>query len=109
STIVIVAEGDKNGGAYNIAKKVKEKFDYYDTKVSILGHLQRGGDPSSFDRVLATRLGYAAVQELLKGSTQCTVGMRGSKVVTTPLSIALNSTEFKLDEELIRIAHVMAI
>lgn len=109
STIVIVAEGEINGGAYNVAKRVKAKFDHYDTKVSILGHLQRGGSPSSSDRVLATRLGYSAVQELLKGSTQCTVGVRGSKVITTPLSEALNSKEFKLDDELIKIASVMAI
>ena len=61
STIVIVAEGDQNGGAYNVAKRVKEKFNFYDTKVTILGHLQRGGRPSSFDRVLASRLGFSAV------------------------------------------------
>ena len=109
STIVIVAEGENNGGAYNVAKRVKEKFDYYDTKVSILGHLQRGGSPSSFDRVLATRLGYAAVQELLKGNTQATVGMRGQNAVATPLSEALNSNTFKLDRELVKIAKVMAI
>lgn len=109
STIVIVAEGEKNGGAYNVANKVKEKFDFYDIKVSILGHLQRGGTPSSADRILATKLGYAAVQEVLKGSAQVTVGIRGSKVVTTPLADAISKTENKLDNELMQIAKIMAM
>ena len=109
SMIVIVAEGDKNGGAYNVAKRVKEKFDFYDTKVSILGHLQRGGSPSSFDRILATRMGYFAVNELLRGNSQGTVGIRGSKITSTSLEEALKGKEFKLDEELITISEVMNI
>lgn len=109
STIVIVAEGEKNGGAYNVANKVKEIFDFYDIKVSILGHLQRGGTPSSADRILATKLGYAAVQEVLKGSAQVTVGIRGSKVVTTPLADAISKTENKLDKDLVKIAKIMAM
>jgi len=109
STIVIVAEGDKNGGAYNVEKHVKEKFDFYDTKVSILGHLQRGGPPSSFDRVLATKMGYYAVQELLQGNNRVTIGIRGNKIVATPLDEALNKSEFKLDDDLVKIAQIMAI
>lgn len=109
SMIVIVAEGDKNGGAYHVAQRVNEKFDYFDTKVSILGHLQRGGSPSSFDRVLATRMGYFAVNELLKGNRSATVGIRGSKIVSTTLEEALRGKEFKLDEELVTISQVMNI
>ena len=109
SMIVIIAEGDKNGGAYNVAKRVKEKFDFYDTKVSILGHLQRGGSPSSFDRVLATRMGYFAVNELLRGNKSATVGIRGSNIVSTSLEEALRSKELKLDEELVTISRVMNI
>ena len=109
SMIVIVAEGDKNGGANNVAKRVHEKFDYYDTKVSILGHLQRGGAPSSADRVLATRMGYAAVNELLNGNTRATVGIRGSAIVTTPLEEALSKKELKLNEDLVEIAKIMAL
>ncbi|HIY75759.1 MAG TPA: 6-phosphofructokinase [Candidatus Sphingobacterium stercorigallinarum] len=109
STIVIVAEGNKNGGVYNVAKRVKERFDFYDTKVSILGHLQRGGSPSSFDRVLATRMGYFAVNELIKGTPSATVGVRGTQMVTTSLEEALRSKELKLDEELITIAEVMNV
>ncbi|MEJ5056139.1 6-phosphofructokinase [Sphingobacterium sp. MYb382] len=107
SMIVVVAEGDKNGGASNVAKRVNEKFDYYDTKVSILGHLQRGGAPSSADRVLATRMGYTAVNELLKGNTRITIGVRGSDMVTTPLEEALSKKELKLNEELVEIAKIM--
>ncbi|WP_380935348.1 6-phosphofructokinase [Sphingobacterium bambusae] len=109
SMIVIVAEGDKNGGATNVAKRVKEKFDYFDTKVSILGHLQRGGAPSSADRVLATRMGYSAVMELLKGNSRATIGVRGSEIVTTPLEEALSKKELKLNEDLVEIAKIMAI
>lgn len=109
SMIVVVAEGDKNGGANNVAKRVNEKFDYYDTKVSILGHLQRGGSPSSADRVLATRMGYAAVNELLKGNTRATIGIRGSEIVTTSLEEALSKKELKLNEDLVEIAKVMAL
>ena len=107
SMIVVVAEGDKNGGASHVAKCVKEKFDYYDTKVSILGHLQRGGAPSSADRVLATRMGYTAVNELLKGNNRVTIGIRGTDMVTTPLEEALSKKELKLNEELVEIAKIM--
>ena len=107
SMIVIIAEGDKNGGAYNVAKIVKEKINHLDIKVSILGHLQRGGSPSSFDRVLATRMGYTAVNELLKGNTRGTIGIRGNQMIITPLEEALNNKEFKLDDELLEIANIM--
>lgn len=109
SMIVVVAEGDKNGGVSNVAKRVKEKFDYFDTKVSILGHLQRGGSPSSADRVLATRMGYAAVNELLQGNTRATIGIRGSSIVNTPLEVALSKKELKLNEDLVQIAKIMTI
>lgn len=109
SMIVIIAEGDKNGGASNVAKRVNEKFDNFDIKVSILGHLQRGGSPSSADRVLATRMGYTAVNELLKGNTRSTIGIRGSEIVTTPLEEALSKKEIKLNEDLVEIAKIMAI
>lgn len=107
SMIVIIAEGDQNGGAYNVAKIVKDKFDHLDIKVSILGHLQRGGSPSSFDRVLATRMGFKAVKELMNGKSRATVGLRGTTIVTTPLEEALSRKEFKLDEELLAIANIM--
>ncbi len=108
SSIVIIAEGDKNGGAYNVAKKVKEKFDFYVTKVTILGHLQRGGSPSSFDRILGSRMGYAAVNALLNKETRKMVGLRGNKIVLTDLREALNQHEFKLEDDLIAMSKILA-
>ncbi|MDP2415576.1 6-phosphofructokinase [Daejeonella sp.] len=109
SSIVIVAEGDKSGGAYQLAKRVTEKFDFYDVKVTILGHLQRGGSPSSFDRVLASRLGFAAVKGLIAGNSRQMVGLRGNSVVMTPLEEALNFTHFKLEDDLMEMVSVLSI
>lgn len=109
SSIVIVAEGDKNGGAYDVAKRVKEKFNFYDTKVTILGHMQRGGTPSSTDRVLACRFGYAAVKALLAGETRQIVGIRGNSIKLTSLHEALNLHEFKLEEDLMELASILSI
>ncbi|WP_026903014.1 6-phosphofructokinase [Pedobacter glucosidilyticus] len=108
SSIVIVAEGDKNGGAYNVAKRVKEKFDYYDTKVTILGHLQRGGSPSSFDRILGSRMGFAAVKALLAGQTRKMVGLHGNTIALTDLSEALSGHEFKLEDDLMEMSSILA-
>lgn len=108
SSIVIVAEGDKNGGAYNVAQRVKEKFDYYDTKVTILGHLQRGGSPSSFDRILACRMGFAAVKALLAGETRKMVGLRGNQISLTDLQEALAEHEFKLEDDLMEMSTILA-
>jgi 6-phosphofructokinase 1 len=108
SSIVIVAEGDKNGGAYNVAKLVKEKINFYDTKVTILGHLQRGGSPSSFDRVLGSRMGFAAVNALLEGDTKKMVGLRGNSIYLTNLSDAIHRNDFKLEEDLMQMSVVLA-
>ncbi|SEM14952.1 6-phosphofructokinase [bacterium A37T11] len=109
STIVIVAEGEENGGAYNVAKHVKDHFDFYDTKVTILGHLQRGGAPSSFDRVLASRLGFAAVNQLLEGNTRIMVGLRGNMIKTTSLEESLNNKEFKLADDMMTMCNILSI
>lgn len=107
SSIVIIAEGDKNGGAYNVAKLVKERFNFYDIKVTILGHLQRGGSPSSYDRVLASRMGYAAVNALLAGETRQMVGIRSNTIQLTSLEEALSNTSFKLDQDLLEMSSVL--
>lgn len=109
SSIVIIAEGDKNGGAYNVAKHVKEKLQFYDIKVTILGHLQRGGNPSSFDRVLASRLGYGAVNALLNGETRKMVGLKNNKIQLTDLEEAINHSTFKLEEDLLEMANILTI
>ena len=109
SSIVIIAEGEKNGGAYNVAKHVKEKFNFYDIKVTILGHLQRGGSPSSFDRILASRMGYAAVNCLIAGETRKMVGLRGNKMTLTELTEAINNHSFNLEEDLMEMSHILAL
>lgn len=108
SSIVIVAEGDKNGGAFAVAKKVKETFDFYDTKVTILGHLQRGGSPSSFDRILGSRMGFAAVKALLNNEDRKMVGLRSNEIVLTDLREALTEHEFKLEDDLLEMSTVLA-
>lgn len=109
SSIVIVAEGDKNGGAYHVASRVKEKFDFYDSKVTILGHLQRGGSPSSFDRILASRLGFAAVKGLVEGKNRQMLGLRGNTIKMTPLAEALTFPHFKLEDDLMEMVTVLSI
>src|SRR6202012_112965 len=83
SSIVIVAEGDKSGGIYDLAKAVQKEISNYDIKVTILGHLQRGGAPSSFDRVLGSRLGFAAVNALIAGQSQKMVGLEANHIKLT--------------------------
>jgi 6-phosphofructokinase 1 len=109
SSIVIVAEGDKNGGAYDIARIVQKEVKFYDIKVTILGHLQRGGSPSAFDRVLGSRLGYAAVNALISGETQKMVGLEANHIKITSLEEALNQHEFKLEEDLMEMADILSI
>lgn len=109
SSIVIIAEGEKNGGAYNVAKHVKEKFNFYDIKVTILGHLQRGGSPSSFDRILGSRMGFAAVNALLAGETRKMVGLKGNVMTLTELTEAINHHSFKLEDDLMQMSHILSI
>lgn len=109
SSIVIVAEGDKNGGVYDIAKAVQKEVKNYDIKVTILGHLQRGGSPSSFDRVLGSRLGFAAVNALIAGETQKMVGLMANSIKLTSLEEALTEHEFKLEEDLLQMMDVLSI
>ena len=108
SSIVIVAEGDPNGGAYEIAKRVKEKTDTYETRITVLGHLQRGGSPSCFDRVLASRLGVAAVEALRQGHNDVMAGVIDDKIELTPFEIAI-STKSKINEDEVRIARILSI
>lgn len=89
SSIVVVAEGDEEGGAVEIARKVKERLPHYDMRVTVLGHLQRGGSPTVLDRVLASRLGVAAVQHLLGGRSDAMVGEVSGEVVLTPFAEAI--------------------
>ncbi|MEO3408371.1 6-phosphofructokinase [Mucilaginibacter sp. CAU 1740] len=109
SSIVIVAEGDKNGGVYDVAKAVQQEVKNYDIKVTILGHLQRGGAPSSFDRILGSRLGFAAVNALIAGESQKMVGLQANHILMTDLEQALNHHEFKLEPDLLQMMDILSI
>ena len=89
SSIIIVAEGDDAGGSLEIIKKVSPYLKGYDLKTSVLGHLQRGGRPSAFDRILATRMGAFAVDLLLSGSRNLMIGSQGETLQTITLEEAI--------------------
>jgi 6-phosphofructokinase 1 len=89
SSIIVVAEGDEAGGAFKVAEKVKERLPHFDTRVSILGHIQRGGSPSCMDRVQASELGYAAVLALLAGRHSVLLGKQKGDVVEIPCDKAI--------------------
>lgn len=107
SNIVIVAEGGKSGSAQQIADEVKGFLPHYDIKVTILGHLQRGGSPTSLDRLLASKLGVAAVEGLLQGKYDVMAGMINNKIVYTPIVKAIVDDK-EVDEEDLRVANILS-
>ncbi len=108
SSIVIVAEGSKSGGAYELAKKVTEKYAEYDTRVSVLGHLQRGGAPSCYDRVISSRMGVAAVEGILQGRKDVMVGLVNDQETYTSLEESITRRNMPNRDEL-RIARILSI
>ena len=107
SSIVIVAEGDETGGAYEIARMVNERFDKYDTRVTILGHVQRGGSPTCMERVRASRLGMEAVKALLNGQSQIMVGVIHKDIAYTPFQKAIKHNR-KIDPVMAHLAEVLS-
>ena len=89
SSIIIVAEGDDGGDAFEIMNKVKPLLPEYDLRHSVLGHIQRGGSPSALDRINATRMGNYAVELLLSGESHLAIGMKGNDLNTTPIALAI--------------------
>ncbi|QCX52807.1 6-phosphofructokinase [Elizabethkingia sp. JS20170427COW] len=108
SSIIVVAEGEKLASTYELAQKTKEKFPEFDIRVSILGHMQRGGAPSCADRVLASRLGYGAVIGLMEGKTNVMAGIQSNQLVFTPIEDAIKKSN-EIDSELVKIAEILAI
>lgn len=108
SSIVIVAEGDANGGAYEVARKVNSKYDQYETRVTVLGHIQRGGAPTCWDRVLASRMGVGAVEGIRQGLHDHMTGVVNDQGVYTPLIEAVNKRVGPNTEEL-RISKILSI
>ena len=108
SNLVVVAEGSKIGGANELAAKVAERTSYFDIKVTILGHLQRGGAPTYFDRVLASRMGVAAVEGLLEDKKDVMVGMIDQKIVFSSFDVVMARAP-GIDEEAMRIVKMLSI
>jgi len=106
-SLVIVAEGNKNGGAMEIAEKLKTKVDY-ESKVTIIGHLQRGGSPTAADRVLASQLGYGAVDGLLKGEKNVMVGFSNNQITYVPFKDAIEKKK-DIDEHMLNVAKILAL
>jgi 6-phosphofructokinase 1 len=108
SNLVVVAEGSKIGDAHELAKKIAERTSYYDIKVTVLGHLQRGGAPTYFDRVLASKMGVAAVEGLLAGKNDVMVGIKDNKIVYNDFDTIMTK-HHDIDSELIRLAKILSI
>lgn len=89
SSIVLVAESPQTGGALGLAQRVKDEFPGYDVRVSILGHLQRGGSPTAFDRILASRMGAAAIDALLDDQRNVMIGIKNDELVYVPFNRAI--------------------
>lgn len=105
--MIVVAEGDDTGGANEVAQMIKAKMPHLDTRVCILGHIQRGGSPTCLDRVIASRLGYAAVIALLEGKHNTMIGIMNNRLHYTPLDKAIKAKQ-KVSEEWLRIGKILA-
>jgi len=109
SSIVVVAEGDKTGkNVFELKEYVETHLPIYDVRVSVLGHIQRGGVPTAFDRVLASRMGVKAVESILNGKSNFMVGIMENEIVLTPIDEAIKGTT-KIDRELIRVSDIMTV
>lgn len=108
SSIVVVAEGDKMGkNVFELKDYIEEHMPEYDVRVSVLGHMQRGGAPSCFDRVLASRLGVKAVESILEGKSNYMVGVLKDEIALTPLELAIKG-KYPIDKELLRVSDIMS-
>lgn len=108
SNLVVVAEGSKIGDAHTLAKLVAERSNYYDIKVTVLGHLQRGGAPTYFDRVLASRMGVAAVEGLFAGKNDVMVGVKDNKIVFNSFDTIMTK-HHDIDPEYLRLAKILSV
>ncbi|CAM4016118.1 6-phosphofructokinase [Gillisia limnaea] len=109
SSIIVVAEGDKSGkNIFELAEIIEENLGDYEIRVSVLGHIQRGGSPSCYDRVLASKLGVGAVDALLRGERKIMVGIHHQQVVSVPLETAIKG-EAKFDKNLRRVADITSV
>ena len=105
--LVVVAEGDNFGGGDEVAKIIKERLPKADVRVCILGHIQRGGSPSCLDRLIASRMGYSAVECLMEGRHNVMVGIVNNRMSFTPLEKAVKAKQ-KINNEWLKIVKILA-
>ena len=109
SSIVVIAEGGKTGkNVFEIAEYVEKNMPHYEVRVSVLGHIQRGGSPSCFDRVLASRMGVHAIESLQKGESNVMVGVSEDQMILTSLAKAIKSKS-EINKNLVRVSDILSI
>lgn len=108
SSIVLVAESEVTGGAMGVAERVKTEYPQFDVRVSILGHLQRGGSPSAQDRILATRMGVAAIDALLEDQRNVMIGIQNDEIVLVPFVKAIKNDK-PIDPDLLNVLKVSSL
>ncbi len=106
SHIIVVAEGNGSGNAYEIASKVEQKLDNYECKVAVLGHIQRGGSPTCEDRIIASKFGVYAIQQLMEKNSNVMVGIQAGKLITNPITDILNRKS-NIDKTLLEVSDVL--
>ena len=107
-SLIVVAEGNENGNAQQLATEIKMRFPDYDTKVTIIGHLQRGGSPSGLDRLIASRMGYTAVKSILDGHSNKMVGIQNNQTVLVSFDDAINKHK-EIDSDLLKMADILSL
>ena len=109
SSIVVVSEGDKTGdNVFELASYIEKNLKLYEVRVSVLGHMQRGGSPSCFDRVLASRMGVKSVELLIDGNSNVMVGIDDNKITTVPLEKAVKG-KHTINKELLRMSDILSV
>lgn len=108
SSIVLVAESDITGGAMALAERVKNEYPQYDVRVSILGHLQRGGRPTAHDRIIASRMGVASIEALMEGQRNVMIGIENDEIVYVPFTKAIKNDK-PINKELVNVLNSLSI
>jgi 6-phosphofructokinase 1 len=108
SSIVLVAESEITGGAIGMAERIKKEYPQFDSRVTILGHIQRGGSPTAFDRIIASRMGQAAVEALLDGQRNVMIGIDNDQLVHVPFSQAIRDDK-PIDRSLLQTVKILSI
>lgn len=108
SSIVLVAESEITGGAMHYAERVKNEYPQYDVRVTILGHLQRGGHPTAHDRIIASRMGVASIQALMEGQRNVMIGIENDQIVYVPFAKAIKNDK-PIDRELVSVLNELSI